>query len=104
MKRSIFVTLFVVSATLIGILPAESDAVGLLRRGRGHSDCAEPCAQPCAQGAPMPGPQFVEQTVTRYKPVMKEREITENVTRCIPREERFKYTVQVPSGGKESGR
>src|ERR1051326_5654736 len=93
MKRSMIASLFVVSLTVLGMLPGESSAFGLFRRGRGDcGDCGQPCAQPCAP-APV---QYVEQKVTRYKPVFTEKEVVENVTRFVTKEEAFTYTVLVP--------
>ena len=46
------------------------------------------CAAPCA-----PAPQFVEQKVTAYRCVQKEREVEVTINRMVPREVDHKYTV-----------
>lgn len=60
----------------------------------GSAPCAVVESQPAP--APAPAPQFVEQQVTRYKCVTKEKDVQEVVSRLVPREEKYNYTVMVP--------
>src|ERR1700716_2920072 len=103
MKRSVFVTLFLGALTLASSLPSEGQAFGKRHRG---GDCATPCASDCAAPVCAPvapvAPQMVPMTVTRYKETWKERQITENVTKVVPRQEKFNYFVSVPVTREEA--
>jgi len=62
------------------------------RRGSGCCAVAPAfCAPACA-----PAVQYVERQVTCYRPQMVEQTVTQQVTRCVPTQENFSYTVNVP--------
>lgn len=74
---------------LLGWVTLDSQASH--RRGScGGSEACGPA--PCAPVAP----QYVEQQVTRYKCVQKERDVQMVINRLVPREEKYTYTVMVP--------
>ena len=101
MKRSVSATVFLAALTLVGMLPSASQAFG--RRHRGN-DCAPACEAPCASECAAPAcapaapvaPVMVATKVTRYKQQWKERQVTENICRIVPRQENYTYTVSVP--------
>lgn len=76
------------AVVLMGWLAADSQA----GHRRGGSCCESDCAPACESVAP----QYVERQVTRYKCVQTEREVQQVVSRLVPREEQFTYTVMVP--------
>lgn len=87
---------FVAMLSLAAMLPSAASAFGGLRRSCGGCEVA-----PCAP-APAPAPvevKYEERTVTRYKPVTKEKEVTCFVNKLVPRE--VKCTVMVPYTIKE---
>src|ERR1043165_8857004 len=101
--KKLLVSAVLAVAAVLG-LTLDSQA-GLFRHHRG--DCGGGCDTGCASSAPYgpvadcapapaPAPQYVEQKVTRYKQVMVEKEIEELVSRCVARQEKFTYNVQVP--------
>src|SRR5437762_8836229 len=93
MNRIVSLTLFAAALAVAGLLPAESQAFG--RR----SSCCEPCGgcAPCAAPCEAPAPvKMVERQVTRYRQEWKEQEVTVNVCKMVPREEKFSYAVYVP--------
>src|SRR5687767_875962 len=92
MMRTVKLTLLVAG---FGLMLAATDARahGLLRRGGHGGDCAP--APECVTVAATP--QYVERVVTRYRHITKEREVTDVVCRMIPREEKYTYTVSVPT-------
>jgi len=57
---------------------------------------AAPCGSPCGQMAAPVEARWEERKVTRYKPVMTERDIEVVECRRVTREEKFNYTVCVP--------
>jgi hypothetical protein len=96
MKHLFAVALLAITAVL-GITQDSQANGGLFRRNRGCDGCSEPCAQPCAQVAPAPvEAKWEERKVTRYKPVMKEREIEVLECKRVTREEKYTFTVSVP--------
>jgi len=96
MKHLFAAALLAVTA-ILGITQ-DSQAGGLFRRNRGGDGCAAPCDQPCAQVAPAPvvEARWEERKVTRYKPVMVEREIDVVECKRVAREEKYAFTVSVP--------
>src|SRR6266581_3244138 len=98
MRRTALVAVFA-SIAMIGTFPMESRAFGLRRSG----GCCEssPCAAPCEVAVPAP-PKLVERVVTRYRPEWKEQEVTVNVCRMVPREEKFNYALYDPVAKQES--
>ena len=82
--------------TLLAALACASLAVGTTLADHHGSGCG-PIGGPVAPDFCAPAaPQFAAVQVTRYQPQMVEQEITEVVTRLIPKQENFTYTVQVP--------
>jgi len=57
---------------------------------RGSCYC---CCSPCAAPAPA---QFVERQVTCYRSQLVEQTVTVPVTRCVPVQETYTYTVNMP--------
>src|SRR5256885_13260771 len=96
MTRLVRFSVLVAGRGLFALPPADSSASGWLHRGCGGCDtgCAPACAP--AAAAPAPAPQYEERKVTRYKPVMREREIVENVCRLVSHQEKYTYTCMVP--------
>src|SRR5262249_5905189 len=104
MKRTASLAVCLASLVAIGVLPVESRAFGLRRSGGccESSPCASsPCAAPCEVAVPAP-PKMVERTITRYRPEWKEQEVTVNVCKMVPREEKFTYAVMVPVTKQEN--
>lgn len=69
---------------------------GLFRRCRGGCDTgceSAPCASTVVAA---PAPQFEDRKVTRYKQVMKEKEVDVLECKRVTREEKYTYTVCVP--------
>jgi hypothetical protein len=99
MKQLVPVSVFFASLVVVGAFPADSDAWGLTRR----SSCCEtaPCAAPCEVAQPAPV-KMVERQVTRYRPEWKEQEVTVNVCKIVPREEKYTYSVSVPITKQET--
>lgn len=94
MTRTMNVTLFLAGVGLVGVLPSDSSASGWLRR------CDSGCeSAPCAPPAPPPAPKYEERKVTRYRPVIKEKEVEVCVMRVVEKE--VKRTVMVPVVTKE---
>ncbi len=58
---------------------------------RGSACCVASCA-PCAA----PAVQYVERQVTCYRSQLVEQTVTVPVTRCVPVQETYTYTVNVP--------
>jgi hypothetical protein len=91
--------LWVVPLVAVVILPAVGEGFG--RRGGGHGgDCGPIYYAPCIVAPYMPPAvpeiRYEERKVTYLKPVWRDKEIEEVVVRCVPREEKFVYDVQVP--------
>src|SRR5262249_4346665 len=86
MNRLVSLALFAAALAVAGLLPSESQAFG--RR----SSCCEPCGgcAPCAAPAPAPV-KMVERQVTRYRQEWKEQEVTVNVCKAVPRQEKYTY-------------
>jgi len=108
MKRT---ALLLAAVAILGLLPDESQAFGHRKRGGGgccESSCAPaPCGDVCATQAPCApvqpaAPQMVEVTVTKYKAEWKERQVTENICKMVPRTENYTYTVLVPVTKQET--
>ncbi|MCI0680564.1 MAG: hypothetical protein L0Y71_00550 [Gemmataceae bacterium] len=81
---------------LTALAPSTASAFGGLRRSCGGCEVVA-----CAP-APAPAPvevKYEERTVTRYRPVTKEKEVTCFVNKMVPRE--VKCTVMVPYTIKE---
>lgn len=78
----------------LAVMASPSQAHGLRRRCKG--DCDSGCQTACAHEACAPA--YVEKTITCYRPVWKEKDVTCTVNRCVPREvvTKHTYTVQVP--------
>jgi hypothetical protein len=97
MKHLFAVALLAITA-ILGITQDSQANGGLFRRNRGGDGCAPPCDQPCAQVAPAPvvEAKWEERKVTRYKPVMVEREIDVLECKRVAREEKYTFTVSVP--------
>lgn len=87
---------FVTMLSLAALLPSTASAFGGLRRSCGGCEVAA-CA-PAAAPAPVEV-KYEERTVTRYRPVTKEKEVTCVVNRMVPRE--VVRTVMVPYSVKE---
>jgi len=81
---------------LLGWLAADSQAGH--RRGSACCESVDCCAPACEA----PAPQYVERQITRYKCVQTEREVQQVVSRMVPREEQFTYTVMVPVTTQET--
>jgi hypothetical protein len=88
------VPLFVAALGLVTLLPSLSFGSGWLRRGCRDSGCDSAPCPPVVVHAP--APRYEDRIVTRYRPVTKEREVTEVISRMVPKEEKFSYTVMVP--------
>jgi hypothetical protein len=86
------------AALAVAMLPGESQAFG--RRKTCCNDIAPPCCAPAPCGAPAvvaPAPvKYVAQTVTKYKQEIIEKDVVSTVHKLVQREEKFKYTVNVP--------
>jgi hypothetical protein len=99
----------VLTTAVIGLFGwAVADSQACHRRGScggaeacGSAPCETVVAAPAAPAAPV-APQYVEQKVTTYKCVQKEREVQEVVCRMVPREEKYNYTVMVPVTKQET--
>lgn len=87
---------FVALLSLAALVPSTASAFGGLRRSCGGCEVAA-CA-PVAAPAPVEV-KYEERTVTRYKPVTVEREVTCIVNRMVPRD--VTYTAMVPVMHKE---
>src|SRR5438046_253033 len=69
-----------VAVGVMGVALAPTSAQAFGHRG----DCGAPaCTTSCA---PPPQIQWVEKTVTCYRPVMRERQVAVTVNRVVPRE------------------
>src|SRR5262245_46376675 len=79
MKR--LALLIVAGLGFVAMAPPEGEAIG--GRRCYHEDHSPPC-------------EYVEQTVTRYRPKWVEQEVTDVVYRRVPRQEEFTYNVRVP--------
>ena len=86
MNRSLKISLLVAVSGLWTLLPVVSSASGG-RRGCGDSNCTSCVAE---------APRYEDRVVTRYKCVTKERVVDEVVSRMVPHEEKYTYTVMVP--------
>jgi hypothetical protein len=104
MKHSVLTTAVIVALAGSALLPGTSEAFGRRKASCGQiaPPCsAAPCGAPCAPvvAAPLPAPapvQYQSVTVTKYKQVMVEKQITELVCRTVTKEVSFKYNVSVP--------
>src|SRR5438309_911922 len=92
MTRVVQVSLFLAALGLLGLVPSQSQAWGLSRRGGGG--CEVSCA-PCEVVAPAP-PKMVEHKITRYQPVWKDQEVVVNVCKMVTREEKYTCITYVP--------
>ena len=82
----------------LALSAAPAEAFGLRRRGCNNccAPCCTPCCSPCTTCcAPV---QYVDKTVTCYRPEWKERDVSCTVNRIVPREEvvPVSRTVMVP--------
>lgn len=86
MKRTLSAPVLLAALALIGLYPAQSFGWGLFRH----------CGSCCSPACEAPPPKMKEVQVTCYKPVWKEKEVTEVVCRMVPKQEKCTYTVMVP--------
>jgi len=101
MRRMLAASMILTALAWIASNPEQARAHG---RHRGCRSAACGCAAACCEApvecgvpcAPAPAPQYVERTVTRYRPEYQTREVPVTVYKLVPREEKFTYIECVP--------